>query len=85
MDLASKHGPFHGADDRRRARICRRQATGRCLQPASALMMSRALRLLCDHLILTKDALGQLSYIGKISLHIILADHSNVMLPGGDV
>src|SRR5204863_10129365 len=21
-DLASKHGPFHGADDRRRARIC---------------------------------------------------------------
>ena len=48
-------------------------------------MMSRALRLLCDHLILTKDVLGQLSYIGKISLHIILADHSNVMLPGGDV
>ena len=48
-------------------------------------MMSRALRLLCDHLILTKDVLSQLSYIGKISLYIILADYSNVMLPGGDV
>ena len=48
-------------------------------------MKSRALRLLWDHLILTKDVLSQLSYIGKISLHFILADHRNVMLPDGDV
>jgi hypothetical protein len=44
-------------------------------------MMSRALRLLCDHLILTKDVLSQLSYIGKISLHIILADNTMLCFP----